>query len=99
MDAEELVIDYFCIFCLVFDSNYYWDAVVRGENIRRKFIHIKNKCTASAPKVVDEQLVAAVYLQSGKCYLLLIFTLSVRYNILIICPCSNPWVVGSKAIQ
>ncbi|KAB5521493.1 hypothetical protein DKX38_025812 [Salix brachista] len=37
---------------------------VRGENIRRKFIHIKNKCTASAPKVVDEQLVAAVYLQS-----------------------------------
>ncbi|KAJ6753689.1 MYOSIN-2 ISOFORM X1 [Salix purpurea] len=37
---------------------------VRGENIRRKFIHIKNKCTASAPKVVEEQLVAAVYLQS-----------------------------------
>ncbi|KAG5255087.1 myosin [Salix suchowensis] len=37
---------------------------VRGENIRRKFIHIKNKCTASAPKVVDQQLVAAVYLQS-----------------------------------
>uniref|UniRef100_A0A6N2MHE8 Myosin motor domain-containing protein n=1 Tax=Salix viminalis TaxID=40686 RepID=A0A6N2MHE8_SALVM len=37
---------------------------VRGENIRRKFNHIKNKCTASAPKVVDEQLVATVYLQS-----------------------------------
>jgi hypothetical protein len=75
MDAEELVIDYLSIFCSAFDSSYYWDAVVRGENLRRKFNHIKKKCTARAPIAMDEQLVAAVYLQSGKCcYLLLIFT-------------------------
>lgn len=47
-----------------------WNAVVRGENARRKYMSMRRSCTVSAPITVDidNKLLAIVYLQSGNNY-------------------------------
>jgi hypothetical protein len=60
------------------------NAVVRGENARRKYNVMIKWCTASAPETLDE-LQAAVHLQSGKSYFVHFFCgSSLAYSFLIV---------------
>lgn len=57
---------HFIIICLSIDRHFLSNAVVCGENIRRKYAAESNRCSAFASQLLDEQLMAVIYLQSGK---------------------------------
>lgn len=83
----------------LFDKLFH-NAVIRGENARRKWKIDAKMLPAASPQMLDEQLTAIIFLQSGKSLILLAVHLCLpkldSFYVCLFSFCSYSWLVGSE---